>query len=246
VKAEELHALARVEREHWFYRGKRKLVLAWMAQLGLPDGSDRWLVDVGAGTGILMSELEGLAPVVGVEYSPAGMQLARATTAASLVRGSAEAIPLADGMAQLVVALDVIEHLDDDRTAVAEMARLLAPGGYLILNVPAFMSLWSDWDVALGHRRRYTDTMLAEVVAAAGLELHSLAYTNSLAFLPIWLYRRWRTAVGSADSYRAEDGVPPEPINSWLEAAFVRPALWPGFRPPFGVSVLAVARRPAT
>jgi SAM-dependent methyltransferase len=242
LRPDELRALAAVERDHWFYRGKRKIVQAWMQHLGLPDGSGRPIVDVGAGTGILLSELERGGRTIGVEYAPTGLSLARETTRSPLVRGSAEAIPLADGTAQLVVALDVIEHLDDDARAVAEMARVLAPGGHLMINVPACMALWSDWDEALGHRRRYSLDMLGQVLSRPELEVRHLAYTNWLAFLPIWLIRRWRTHVRPSRR-RAEDQVPLAAVNDVLEAAYVLPATWSWFRPPLGVSVFGVARR---
>jgi SAM-dependent methyltransferase len=241
VRAEEFHALARVEREHWFYRGKRAIVRHWL-ETAAALRADDVLVDVGAGTGQFIVELADRCRAVGVEPDRVGLQIA-STTRAHLVRGSIAALPIASQRAAAVTALDVVEHVDDDVAAVAELARITRPGGLVVLHVPAFPGLWSDWDEALGHRRRYTRATLRALISAAGLVEHRCVYVNSAAFLPILAYRWLRSArrPGSAD--RLEDRVPSPPINRLLYALFVVPARWRWFAPPFGVSILGVARK---
>jgi SAM-dependent methyltransferase len=241
MRVEEYHALDRVEAEHWFYAGKRRIVRAWLDRLG-PLGRDDLLIDVGAGTGRFLAELEGRCRRAGVEPSPVAIAIARRRTG-GLVRAEALALPFRSGVAAAVTALDVIEHLDDDRAAVAELARVTRPGGLVLINVPAFAALWSDWDVALGHRRRYRRATFDALCDPAVLELVHRAYTNPWLFVPMLVYRRARTALGSGSSTRLEDRVPPRPINRALRGLFAASASAPWFRPPFGSSLYAILRR---
>jgi SAM-dependent methyltransferase len=245
VIGQELEKLAAVERSHWFYRGKRRIVCHWLRRLGIGAHSGRLVIDVGAGTGQLLAELaEQGYRTLGIEFSPDGLRLARASVSSPLVGGSALDLPLAEECADAIVALDVIEHLSDDRRAIEEMERALRPGGFLVISVPAFQALWSDWDVALGHHRRYRRDSLLRAVDLPSLRVVHIAYTNWLAFLPIWIYRRWRTVFPGTGATRLEDGVPPRWINAIFEAALVSPACWPWFHPPFGVSLLCVLEKP--
>ena len=93
-----------------------------------------------------------------------------------LVRGGAERVPLRGAAFDWVLALDVLEHLKDDAGALAEAARLLKPGGRLVLTVPAWPGLWSEHDVALGHHRRYRRADLVRRVRSAGLEVERTTY----------------------------------------------------------------------
>jgi SAM-dependent methyltransferase len=157
-------------------------------------------------------------------------------------RGSCIDLPFPDGFADGVTAADVIEHIDNDRGALREMARLLKPGG-----VPVITALWSDWDVALHHirLRRYRRPELIDLLREAGFELLHCNYANVVAFPVVYVLRKWRTRQPSrsAHSSRAEDRVPPRWLNKLLMAAFVLPALVPVISFPFGVGLLAVARR---
>jgi SAM-dependent methyltransferase len=114
-----------------------------------------------------------------LEYGEQGIALARERGLAVL-RGDARSLPIADQSLDLVVAFDVLEHIDDDSTALAEMVRVLKPEGYLVVAVPAGMDLWSAHDDAVGHVRRYSAEGLAELAAGAGLEVRRLRSWNVL------------------------------------------------------------------
>ena len=242
MRPEEFHALARVEREHWFYRGKRAIVRHWLRALR-PLAADDLLVDVGAGTGQFLIELAGSCQALGIEPDRVGLQIASGTKA-RLVRGSIAALPVASGRAAAVTALDVLEHVEDEGAALRELVRITRPTGLVALHVPAFPALWSDWDVALGHRRRYTLPELHRLVEGAGLAIRRCVYVNSAAFLPILLYRRLRTRRRPGAAERLEDHVPPAALNALLYALFVVPARWRWFAPPVGVSILCIAEKP--
>jgi SAM-dependent methyltransferase len=242
VNPEEFEALARVEREHWFYRGKRDLVRHWVDALApLRDGD--LVVDIGAGTGQLLAELGGVCRAVGIEAHPQGLAIA-AGKPVRLIQGSILDLPLASDRAAVVTALDVLEHVDDDARALGELLRITRPGGLVIVHVPAFAVLWSDWDVALGHRRRYTRPTLLELVRRFPLRVRHCAYVNTAAFLPILVYRALRVRAGVGGGRRLEDDVPPPALNRLLHWSFVTPARWGWLSPPFGVSILCILQKP--
>jgi SAM-dependent methyltransferase len=242
MRREEFHALAKVEREHWFYRGKRDIVRYWLRRLAPVHAGDL-LVDIGAGTGQLLSELVGSCRAVGIEYDWEALRLAR-QSATPIARGSLLDLPIRSDSAAVVTALDVLEHIDDDARGTSELYRILRPGGLVFLLVPAFQALWSDWDDSLGHKRRYTKSALLRVVRSAPFHVHHCAYINSAAFLPILAYRALRNRLPLGR--RLEDSLPSPAVNSMLHSLFVVPACWKWFSPPFGVSIFCILQKPAT
>ena len=140
-------------------------------------------------------------------------------------------------------ALDVLEHTVDDRAVVEGFHRLLRPDGVAVVTVPASMALWSDWDVALHHHRRYDRAQLVALFPPAQWEVLHVNYTNVFAFPAVWLVRKLRMRKRAVSTVpRAEDKLPPTWLNAFLRWLFVRPAFWP-VRFPFGVSLLLVARK---
>lgn len=248
MKKEELLSLQRVEEEHWFYKGKRELVFHWLDKLGYAQASDFRLLDAGAGTGILVRDLKqhfGSSKIEGVEYSSDAREIAKEAYGLDLKPGSILELPLGASEVDVSIALDVLEHVERDDIALNELLRVTKSGGHVILNVPAMPSLWSDWDVALGHFRRYTLTtfnaLLAPGLSSKTYSIEYIGYINALAFPLIFAYRAFRRLVPS-DS-RAEDKVPGPLLNSILKASFVEPAKQPWFKAPFGVSIFCVLRK---
>jgi SAM-dependent methyltransferase len=246
VRPEEYTRLARIDREHWFYRGKRAIVRHWLLSHLRLDPSDL-LVDAGCGTGTWLVDMAAACEVLGVDRAFESLAIAgpRAEAAgAKLVMSALDRLPLAAGCAAAVTALDVLEHLDDDDAALSELERIVRPGGLLLLTVPALAQLWSDWDVSLGHRRRYHRRQLLNLVDRPGSEVLTCRYFNTLALPAILAVRRRRSRrPGPRGSERLEDRIPPRALNAALYASLVWPARrwWP--RLPTGVSLLAVLRR---
>jgi SAM-dependent methyltransferase len=234
---------AEVEAEHWWFRGRRKLFSDEIIRLGIPPTAR--VLDVGTGTGTnlrLLREI-GFKRVEGVDFSDDAIRLCRDKGLGEVTKGDVGALPFADGCFDLVLLTDVIEHVEDDRRAAAEAARLLRPGGALLVTVPAFQALWGLQDDVSHHLRRYRLTQLAAILGSTGLVVERAYYFNYLLFLPIWLARQIiRILRVELDS---ENEVNTAFLNRILYALFlfdVRTA--PHVRPPFGVSALVVARRP--
>jgi SAM-dependent methyltransferase len=247
VNPEEYEALEQVERDHWFYAGKREIVLWWLRRLGKLQ-PDLLLVDCGAGTARFTQEAAAYCNVLAVDDHQESLVIARRRLRADQVKeGSCTDLPLPDQSADVVTALDVIEHVPDDKLAVQEMTRILKPGGILVVTVPAFQSLWSDWDVALHHQRRYRHSTLLPLFEKAGLELIHWNYVNVLAFPAVFAIRKLRGIRRNSNGVtqdRAEERIPSPSLNRLLQSAFVRPACQSRIRFPVGVGMLAIGRRP--
>jgi SAM-dependent methyltransferase len=211
--------------------------------------ADDLLIDAGCGTGTFLTEMSGTCQVLGLDDHAESIELARPRVEAAggkVLQTTLDQVDLPTGCASVVTALDVLEHLDDDASAVRELTRLVKPGGLLIVTVPALRMLWSDWDVALHHRRRYHHHELRKLLHVPDLELQHCAYFNSAAVLPIMLVRMWRKVrPPRPGEERAEDRVPSPWLNRLLYHTMVTPACWGWFQPPAGVSLLAVARKTA-
>jgi len=241
LEKDELAALGRVDGEHWYYRGKRAIVARWVAGLSA-QGEPTRVLDIGVGTG-RMSGVVKAGRVFGLDISREALTLARDRMQGRLVQGDVTRLPMRDSSFSAVTALDVLEHLADDARGLAEMLRVVQGDGFVVLTVPAFPFLWSDWDRALGHYRRYTRTSLDETVRQAQGDVCELRYLNYLGFAGAVVWRQWRkrAAKGSRGA-RIEDWVPPRWLNAMLYRAMVWPSLAHGLSLPFGLSLLAVVR----
>ena len=154
------------EDRHWWYRGRRTVLSGAIAALALPANAR--ILDAGCGSGRNMVDLARFGAVTGIELADASIALARERGAGEVVGGSVLEMPFADDSFDFAVSLDVIEHLDDDLGALRELRRTIAPGGKLLITVPAYQWLWSGHDEINHHHRRYTRRSLQHVAEQAG------------------------------------------------------------------------------
>jgi 2-polyprenyl-3-methyl-5-hydroxy-6-metoxy-1,4-benzoquinol methylase len=241
VSPEEYSKLSQIEKRHWFYSGKREIVRYWIWK-HLPKSRNLTLLDCGAGGGAFASEMSADLRVTAMDDHEESLELLRASLPpGGVVRGGCTQIPFPEDSFDIVTALDVLEHIPDDRKAVAEMIRVLKPGGILVLTVPALMSLWSDWDVSLHHQRRYLKNNLLPLMDVSVMRCIHAAYINVLAVPAIWLVRRVRS-MGLGTRTRAEDWVPPLALNALLRFLFVSLGK-SRMQFPFGVGLLYVGMK---
>jgi SAM-dependent methyltransferase len=240
--------LERVERDHWYYSGKRRMVRAWINRIRPPVATDG-LLDCGAGTGIFAKEMEAQCRVLVLDDHEEALRILRTRFRPEQILSLAgAAVPLPDGSLEYVTALDVLEHVPDDTAVVRGFHRLLNPGGLAVVTVPASMALWSDWDVGLHHFRRYDRAQLRALFPNEGWEVVYVNYTNVVVYPAVWLVRKWRAwrpvKPGAGVEARTEDRIPPGWLNGILRSVFVGMAQW-RVPFPFGVSLILVARRRA-
>lgn len=232
--------MAELDSRHWWYRARRE-VLAKLIQRKVRPPADARILEIGCGTGHNLAMLERFGAVEAIELDPA----ARAVAAQRLGRdvGSTR-LPDLDGVPErqfdLIALLDVLEHVEDDRAALASIAKRLKPGGGLLLTVPAFPWMWSAHDVANHHHRRYTKKTLRTVVTEAGLRADFIGWFNSILFPAAAAARLAGRLIGKEDS---DDKLPPRPVNALFETLFGLERHVIG-RVPFspGVSIAAVIR----
>lgn len=235
---------ARLESHHWWYVGRRKLFARIIGQLSLT--SDEPILDIGTSSGTNLRMLREMAftNVTGLDFSDEAIRFCAQNGLGTVRRGDITAMPFPGQAFSLVLATDIIEHVDDDLKALTEVARVLRPGHSALITVPAFPALWGFQDDVSLHKRRYRMGPLLERIRAAGLEPQDRFHFNYLLFGPIWSARQimklWR------HPYRSESEVNSPLVNRVLSTIFdldVKTA--PLLAPPFGVSILVVARKPA-
>ncbi len=240
------------EMVHWWFRGRRVLLMSLLGRHLRPAGGRPVrLLDLGCGTGGNSIAYADFASVVGVEPDASALRFAQARRgdAGERVRGPfycravGTSLPLARHCFDAVVASDVLEHIADDRLAVAEIARVLVPGGVFVFSVPAHPWLWSTHDEALWHQRRYRRAELERLLREGGFRIRWLSYWNAVLFPVVAAYRvlaRWKRAGDPA----SDATLPAHLVNESLfgvlraEAAALR-----FVRFPFGISLVGVAER---
>jgi SAM-dependent methyltransferase len=203
----------RVEDRHWWYRGRRSVLERIIDDLRLPARAR--ILDAGCGSGRNMVALARHGVVTGVELSQTSAARAAERRVGEVIEGSVLSMPLESASFDLAVCLDVIEHLEDDLAALRELRRVIAPGGALLVTVPAYQWLWSGHDVVNHHHRRYTRRSLRRVAEQAGWETVRTTYFNSL-LLPVAIVLRVLDRFSRAPTESSLDlWVPPAPVN-WL------------------------------
>ena len=191
MKPAELQLLTSLEDRHWWYRERRAILARELRRLPAPGRA----LDIGAAGGGNTRVLQTHGwQAVALEYSDSVADVARAR-GISAIRADARDLPLATDSCGLVTAFDILEHIDEDYLAAAEIARVLRPGGTALIAVPCDMALWSAHDDEVGHVRRYSRPELVNLVKKAGLSVETVWSWNVL-LRPVVAARR-KSSTGS-------------------------------------------------
>jgi SAM-dependent methyltransferase len=227
------------EDEHWWFEGRRAVI--WALLRANQIAGPLRLLDAGCGTGRNMIEFGSLGEVRGVDFSADAIAFCAQRGITGATQGTVEQMPFDDGSFDLLLATDVIEHLDDDVAALAELRRVAAPGARLVVTVPAYRWLWGAHDEAHHHKRRYTLTRLRSSLAAGGWRPLTATYFNTLLLAPIAAVR---LLSHDGDAHRDLQRTPPA-LNRALRAPMLLEAalIERGARLPAGVSIGAVCER---
>ncbi|MDB6116817.1 MAG: Methyltransferase type 11 [Verrucomicrobiaceae bacterium] len=241
----EYDTMRQVEDRHWWYGIVRGLALKALTKRCGPKAA---VLDAGCGTGGMLEVVRQARPgwaLHGVDLEPEAVAHCRARGLINVSRETVSRLPYEDGSFDAVLSLDVLYHAAvDQERALNEMARVLRPGGELVLNLPAFDSLRGAHDVAVCGARRYRACHVRELLETHKMSIEMIHYWNAWLFLPLLLRRRW-SREGKASSVHSSDlAMPSSLINGALSLmGRAEACLCRGLRIPFGTSVFAVARK---
>ena len=230
--------MAELDDRHWWYRARRR-ILAELIRREVRLPADGRILEIGCGTGHNLPMLSGFDHVDGLELDDEAAALSEKRLGRGIIRSP---LPELDGVSNdydLIGAFDVIEHIEDDRAALAAIATKLKPGGKFMMTVPAHPWMWTAHDVANHHKRRYSKRSLRALVEGSPMRLQKIGYFNSLLF-PVAVAERTVSKLRGKDD--GDVSLPPALLNRTLEAVFASERYLVGRLPlPPGLSLFAVA-----
>ena len=241
-----LEATHLAERRHFWFHGFRRFV-GPLLEKAARGRRDLDLLDCGCGTGANLALLERYGRATGIDLTMRGLEFAKGYGRSRLARASVTHLPFPDAQFDVLTSFDVLYALPDaeETLALAEMRRVLRPGGAVVINVAALEILRGNHSVLGGEVRRYSRRELRSHVARAGFAVERLTYTNATTFplvLAVRLAQRFSGFAKSAEEATAEITVPAGPINAVLSSLLaVEAGLARHVSLPFGSSLLCLA-----
>jgi len=171
-----------LEKDHWWFAGRRKLILKLLEDVS----RDSKVLDIGCSGGVLIQELanKGLKNLVGIDADQSAVLLAR-NRGLNVMLVDAIKTNFEDENFDMIIAADVLEHIENDNQALKEWDRILKKGGKIIILVPAFMFLWRKHDEENQHKRRYSKKQLLKKLKGAGFQIKKLSYWNLSSLIPL-------------------------------------------------------------
>jgi SAM-dependent methyltransferase len=230
-----------VENFHWWFVVRRKLLKSILSSISVQKNTIT--LDIGCGTGSNLRELlsEGFN-AIGLDQSIYALTLVKEKGDYSLMAGDLNRLPLKPKSVGLIIAMDILEHLDHDNIGITESYRVLCNGGIFIVTVPAFKFLWGIQDIVTGHKRRYSKGEIMNKLKAEGFDILKSSYFNFFLFFPILIARHIIQILRL--KIRSENEVNSPLLNFILKAIFsLEPYLLKYFSFPIGVSILCIARK---
>ncbi|HXJ34679.1 MAG TPA: class I SAM-dependent methyltransferase [Candidatus Eisenbacteria bacterium] len=240
MDAAAIEEMSALEDHHWWFVGKRLLVAALLGERLARPGVR--VLDVGCGTGGVLASLPGRARAAGVDRSLPALAHCRRRGLGAVAVAEGDRLPFAAASFDVVLMLDVLEHFRDEGALLAGVARVLAPGGALLVSVPAYQALWSAHDEVMHHVRRYTSGRLRAALTAGGFAIDRLTYTNLAPLAPALVVRGLLPRLGIGGGGGSDFRTHAEWVNRALVATY-RAEAWAVRRLslPCGLSVAAVA-----
>lgn len=236
------------EQNDWWFEARRRIVLDLIASHAAGGSEHGSVLDAGCGTGITLEYVEQFGRAFGVDDEMVALKFCKTRNAERLTCAPIENLPFADASFDIVTCLDVIEHIEEDQIAISEIARVIRPGGLLIVTVPAFQIFWSDHDVINHHKRRYRRDQIRRLLAKS-FEIDLLSYYNTHLFPLAVLVRMlkrvemmiWPSALRKV---KAENTYLPRSINGLFSWIFGSEVFWlKRGSLPIGLSIICVAHK---
>lgn len=248
MEESEYEKMYSLEASYWWFQGRKSIIFSLLRSYSLLQrGNQKRIIDLGCGTGLLLAELNKLVFPIGVDFSMMALSFCLRRGIRNLVCADVSCLPFPDSCFDLVFALDLLEHIEDDANLMREMWRICRPGGVVLLTVPAHQFLWSEHDEALHHYRRYSAKQLRKLIIDSGFTALKFSFCISFMFLPILLFRKLQKLFKSSEKPQTHLIILPKLLNSFLiwflalEARLIR-----YIDLPLGVSILSLAKKNIT
>ncbi len=237
------------EQNNWWFVSRRK-ILATLLRKKLPKcGYPRQVLDAGCGTGINLAMLEEFGEVTGVDSSPEAIHFCHLRQANNAKQYDITGLPFENESYQLITALDVLEHIEDDEQAFREIGRVCQPEGYFLLTVPVFPSLWGEHDEINQHYRRYEPRRIYELLQSNGFTIEHRSFMNTWLLPAAFLWRGYRNLKKMisppSDKLARADNMHHVPwMNTLLTMIFSSELPFVvGLGLPFGLSLVVLAKK---
>lgn len=231
--------LYELEDKHWWHQAKRDRVMSLIQQLC--KRKKPVIADIGCGTGKNVETFNSIGTAWGVDPSKDAITFCKKRKLKNLKLGTIEKTGFKDSSLDIVTILDVLEHIDDENRAIKELKRILKKDGMLVLTVPAFSWLWSQWDVVLHHKRRYTTQEVTALLEKHGFVIKKISYMYPWLVIPALLVRFIKSKQKS-DTYVSDFQLSNPLVNSVMNfVTGIEQKLLNIMNFPFGTSVICVA-----
>ena len=234
-----------LNQDRWWWTVGRRSLVSSLVRRHVGSENQLKVLDIGCGTGTNLEVLRNYGTVYGMDVSPLALSYCHGRGIDRICRGDATHLPFQDNSFDVVVGVDVLEHLEDDNAALREINRVCRPGALLIAVVPALQSLWSHRDEQHHHKRRYRIRQLRERMIRAGFAVRRITYVNILLLLPLFLLAKLNQLTQRRPNRSTSFALMPAPLNRALGWAMELEGVWLGHADlPFGSSIACVAETP--
>lgn len=234
----------RVESRHWWFGAKHKIVRSLLDRYAPASASSKpRVIDLGCGCGYLLWLIKDQYDAAGLDGSPQAVAFSRKRDVRVELGSLPDEVPFADGSADAILLLDVLEHLDDDYACFDRAVRLLRPGGVAICTVPAYPWLWTKRDEYHQHKRRYTRPAFKALMGRPGMTIEFVSHMNAVLFPAAIAERVVRKFVPLKEGH-GDLKVPAAPVNVAMRESYAAERMLLGRVPiPFGLSLVSVTRK---
>jgi len=243
MKKTEYGRMAEHEKTYWWHIGRLAIIQSYLEK-GTKNKKDNSLLNIGCGTGGTISVLERFGTVDNADISDEAIKYMKEHGYKRLTKVAGIELPFKNKSYDIVGAFDVLEHIDDHVGALKEWRRVLKDDGAIVLTVPAYQWLWSDHDVSLHHKRRYTIKRLNEAARQAGLKIDRKSYAIVFSLPLVVTFRFLNKMSGRKTNTETSYVAVPASVNS-LFAKFlgVEAAMHKFMSFPAGTSIVAILRK---
>ncbi len=237
------HTNYKLENEYWWFVARNRIVKTLFKKYIKPKDNS-YVLDFGIGTGGFASLLNPEYNVIGLDMSKTALEYSEKRGIDNLFHGLLEDFPKDEHNIHAITALDVIEHIEDDKDITAQLFNTLQKDGYLVATVPAYQWMWSKHDEIHMHYRRYNKNNFNEILKNAGFEIVFSSYFNTLLFLPAYLKRMFDRITGAEKKITEPVEEVAPAINSIFTNIFLTEKdILKEFSLPFGLSIITIAKK---